>query len=117
MWFESVKIHKDQMNRASQTHARLEACLESNCEPSCEPSNSDVFVCSFLLKLVCSCLLKEPRRVPRVLYTKMYWKRNTTVKNCLKADEHTVQQERPQTREELSLLMNCNYHILNKQEC
>jgi hypothetical protein len=31
--------------------------------------NSDVFVCSFLLKLVCSCLLKEPQQV---LYTKMY---------------------------------------------
>jgi hypothetical protein len=52
-----VKIQKDQV--------RLKALLESNCEPS----NSDVFVCSFLLKLVCSCLLKEPRQV---LYTKMY---------------------------------------------
>jgi hypothetical protein len=100
------------VNRVSQTRARLEARLECNCEPS-----SDVFVCSSLLKLVCSFLLKEPRQVPRVLYIKMYWKRNTTVKNCLKADVCTIQQERPQTKEELSLLMNCNYHRLNKQEC
>jgi hypothetical protein len=66
--YGGVKIHKDQVNRVSQTRARLEARLES----ICEPLNSDVFVCSFLLKLVCSFLLKEPQRVPRVLYTKMY---------------------------------------------
>jgi hypothetical protein len=100
-----VKIHKDQVNRVSQMmRARLEAQLESIhtglVNRTSESNNksfgsfertpksciqSDVFVCSFLPKLVCSSLLKlvssfllmEPQRVPRslkprLLYTKMY---------------------------------------------
>jgi hypothetical protein len=57
----SVKIHKDQVNRASQTRARLEARLESNCEPS-NPAYrvTCLYVLPYLSLYVLSYLRKTP---------------------------------------------------------